>query len=43
MNYAIQHGFYYLAIPYYEEENDIYKQTILNKINDIKTHRIRNE
>lgn len=36
MNYAIQHGFYYLVVPYYEEENDIYKQTILNKINEIK-------
>lgn len=36
MNYAIQHGFYYLVVPYYEEENDMYKQTILNKINEIR-------
>lgn len=35
-DYAISHGFYYLAIPYYEEKDDLYKQSILNKINDIK-------
>lgn len=28
--------FYYLVVPYYEEENDVYRQTILNKINEIK-------
>lgn len=36
MDYAVQHGFYYLVIPYYEEVDNIYKQTILNKINEIK-------
>ena len=36
MNYALEHGFYYLVVPYYEEENDVYRQTILNKINEIK-------
>lgn len=39
--YAIAKGYHYLAIPYYDEENDLYKQTILNKINEI--YRIRNE
>ena len=34
-DYAINHGYYYLEIPYYEEDNDLYKQTILNKINEI--------
>lgn len=34
-DYAISHGYYYLEIPYYEENNDLYKQTILNKINEI--------
>ena len=36
MNYALRHGFYYLIVPYYDEENDVYKKTILNKINEIK-------
>lgn len=34
-DYAINNGYYYLAIPYYEEENDLYKTTILNKIDEI--------
>lgn len=34
--YAINHGYEYLEIPYYEEDEDRYKQIIMDKINDIK-------
>lgn len=33
--YAIDHGYNYLVIPYYTEKNDEYKKLIDNKINEI--------
>lgn len=38
-DYAIQHGYDYLEIPYYtNDKNETYKQLILDKINDIQSH-----
>lgn len=34
-SYAIQHGFFYLEIPYTAEKNDMYKKLIDNQINKI--------
>lgn len=36
-DYAIKNGYQYLEIPYYEEENDLYKISIQNKIKEITT------
>lgn len=33
--YAIEQGYSYLEIPYWSEQDDMYKQLILNKIKDI--------
>lgn len=38
MNYALSHGYNYIAIPYWEIENENYKNIILNKINEIKKY-----
>ena len=38
-DYAIQHGYDYLEVPYYtNDKNETYKQLILDKINDIQSH-----
>ena len=41
--YAIENGYNYLEVPYWTQENDIYKDLIDNKIIEINTHRIRND
>lgn len=35
MDYALKHGYSYLIIPYWDEDNDKYKELIDNKINEI--------
>ena len=34
-NYAIEQGYHYLAIPYWTEKDQSYKQLIDNKIHEI--------
>lgn len=35
MEYALQHGYYYLIIPYWEEKQDNYKKLIDEKISNL--------
>ena len=38
-DYAIQHGYDYLEVPYYtNDKNETYKQLILDKMNDRQSH-----